>query len=198
MQSNFCTPIVLEKALTASGTNRLGGCFFHLNAIQHNTRKEFYSFIVTFSQLQFINMKKMFAKLGMPSLLTLAFLLCGMFFGSSLQAQTLTVAPTNNNTGIKVNANWKTSGQASTALEAAIAQLDQTLSSGLGTPATKMTFAVYSEVKSLLESGLSVPEATITGYNKFAPGGADRGNDSGLSQGEWTNIYNGLLSVVSQ
>ena len=133
----------------------------------------------------------------MPSLLTLAFLLCGMFFGSSLQAQSLTAA-TINTGGIKVNANWKTSGQASTALEAAIAQLDQTLSSGLGTPSTKMTFAVYSEVKSLLESGLSVPEATITGYNKFAPGGADRGNDSGLSQGEWTNIYNGLLSVVSQ
>jgi hypothetical protein len=61
-----------------------------------------------------------------------------------------------------------------------------------------MTFAIYSEVKSLLESGLSVPEATITGYNKFAPGGADRGNDSGLSQAQWTNIYNGLLSVVSQ
>jgi hypothetical protein len=197
MQSNICTPLVLEKALTASGTFRLGGCFFHLSAFQHNTRKEFYSFIVTFSQLQFINMKKMFAKLGMPSLLTLAFLLCGMFFGSSLQAQTLTVASTNTG-GIKVNANWKTSGQASTAFEAAIAQLDQTLSSGLGTPSTKMTLAVYTEVKALLESGLSVPEAAITGYNKFAPGGADRGNDSGLSQGEWTNIYNGLLSVVSQ
>lgn len=139
----------------------------------------------------------MFAKLGMPSLLTLAFLLFGMFFGSNLQAQALTaVAPNSGN--IKILANWKTSSDALQALAAEIASLDAILSSTGGTPALKMKYSIYEEAKSLLEGGLSVPVAATTAFYQYAPApGTDGAVGSALNQSEWNLIYNNLISLLS-
>jgi hypothetical protein len=142
-------------------------------------------------------MKKMFAKLGMPSLLTLAFLLFGMFFGSNLQAQALTAAAPNTG-NIKVLANWKTSTNALQALASEIASLDAILSSTGGTPALKMKYTIYVETKSLLEGGLEVPVAATTAFYHYAPGaGTDAAVDSPLNQSEWNSIYSSLISLLS-
>jgi hypothetical protein len=159
---------------------------------------EFHSFIVTFSQLQFINMKKMFAKLGMPSLLTLAFLLSGMFFGANLQAQALTAASLNSG-GIKVAATWKNSSEALQILDAEIASLDQTLSANGGPSSLKMKLTIYKEIKSLLESGLSVQVAAATAFYHYAPNGAsDRAAAyPSINQGDWSVIYNNMISLLT-
>ena len=139
----------------------------------------------------------MFAKLGMPSLLTLAFLVFGMFFGSNLQAQALTVAAPNTG-NIKILANWKASTAALQALAAEIASLDVILSSTGGTPALKMKYTIYAETKALLEGGLEVPVAATTAFYHYAPGaGTDAAVDSPLNQSEWNLIYSNLINLLT-
>ena len=150
-------------------------------------------------------MKKMFAKLGMPSLLSLAFLLGGLFFGAnSAQAQSL--VGTAGNSPIKTTAPWKSVAAAKVALNNEIAYIDQTLATS--TPsngaALKMQMTIYTAIVKDLEIGVEVPVAAYNNFYHFSPTGPQNqsvdGNPAipGITNGDWTNIYSNMLGVLAQ
>ena len=148
-------------------------------------------------------MKKMFAKLGMPSLLSLAFLLGGLFFGAnSAQAQqTLTGTPGTSNL-IKTTGTWKTVTEALAALNSEITNIGQTLATSAPSNGAqlKMKMTVYAEIVSDLEVGAEVPVAAYDNYHEVAPAaGVDsRPATPGLNNGDWINLYNDMLELLTQ
>src|SRR5690348_2769492 len=111
-------------------------------------------------------MKKMFAKLGMPSLLSLAFLLGGLLFGAtSVSAQT---TATPQNTGpIKTLGAWKNSSDAKDALLQQIDALNLTLNNGASNPnMLKVKLTIYQDIVVSLEEGVPVPDAALANFNK--------------------------------
>ncbi len=147
-------------------------------------------------------MKKMFAKLGMPSLLSMAFLLGGLFFGAnSAQAQqTLTGAPGSSNL-IKISGSWKSVNDALAALNSEITYIDQTLASSAPSNGLqlKMKMTVYAEIVKDLEVGAEVPVAAYDNYYEYAPAaGVDsRPATPGLNNGDWINLYNDMLELLT-
>lgn len=149
-------------------------------------------------------MKKMFAKLGMPSLLSLAFLLGGLFFGAnSAQAQTLTGPATSS--PFKVNATWKDVGTALSALNTEITYLNQTLDIGTpNAPQLKMKLTIYTGIAKDLEIGEEVPVAGYNNYYRYSPTGPQNQSVDanpvipGLTASDWTIIYNDMLGVLAQ
>ena len=147
-------------------------------------------------------MKKMFAKLGMPSLLSLAFLLGGLFFGAnSAQAQqTLTGTPGTSNL-IKTNGTWKNVAEALAALNSEITNIDQTLATS--NPANvvqlKMKMTVYAGIVEDLEIGSEVPLAAYTNYHELAPAANVDANPPtpGMTSGDWINLYNDMLELLT-
>jgi hypothetical protein len=145
-------------------------------------------------------MKKMFAKLGMPSLLSVAFLLGGLFFGAtSAQAQTTTAgAPTPL---IKTTGTWKSVPAAIATLNVQIAQIGQVLANSTPSNGTqlKVTMTIYKEIVIDLEQGIDTEKAAFTNYHEFAPGTGPVAHEAyPLSNGDWSNIFNEMVSQLTQ
>jgi hypothetical protein len=156
-----------------------------------------------FSQLQFFNMKKMFAKIGMPSILSLVFLLGGLFFSANTaQAQQLTDAPASSVIKLPNGLSWKSKGDAVNALQTEITSIAQELNGGGATNPIylKMQATVYSGTLTLLENGTDVPTAALNGFYAVAPSqGLDSShNTPGMSQNDWNAIYNDLIILLSE
>lgn len=152
-------------------------------------------------------MKKMFAKLGMPSLLSLAFLLGGLFFGTnSAQAQTLTGQAGASTSPIKTSAPWKAVGAAKDALNAEITYISQTLSNSAPSNGTalKMKMTIYIGIVKDLEVGVEVPVAGYNNFYRYSPTGPNNQSVDanptvpGMSTNDWNNIYSDMLGVLAQ
>ncbi len=152
-------------------------------------------------------MKKMFAKLGMPSLLSLAFLLGGLFFGAnSAQAQTLTGPAGVSASPIKTTAPWKDVASAKVALNAEISYLDNALSNNQAgnASAAKIKMVIYQDIVKDLEIGVEVPVAAYNNYYRYSPTGPDNQSVDanpvlpGVSNNDWNTIYNDMLGVLAQ
>jgi hypothetical protein len=143
-------------------------------------------------------MKKLFAKLGMNSLLTVALVLGGLFFSAnSAQAQTLTGAQ-QTTSGIKTTATWKNSNDALAVLNGEIQYLDQILTTPSATLTEKFKFEIYTEIRTNLESGLEVPKAALAGFYQHAPGSMeDTQVTPGMPQAAWTSIYNDMIGLLT-
>jgi hypothetical protein len=150
------------------------------------------------SPTQFFDMKKLFAKLGMPSLMTVALVLGGLFFSSSsAQAQTLTGSQ-QPNTGIKTTATWKNSSAATQVLTAEIQYLDGLLQGPNGTLESKMKYEIYLSVRTNIENGLEVPKAALAGFYQHAPGQMEDDQVTpGMSAAAWTSIYNSMIDLLT-
>lgn len=156
-----------------------------------------------FSQIQFFNMKKMFAKIGMPSILSLVFLLGGLFFGANTaQAQQLTDAPTTSVIKLPNGLSWKSKSDAVNALQTEINNIAQELNGGNASDPLylKMQATVYYGTRTMLENGNDVPTSALNGFYAVAPSqGLDSSqNTPGMSQNDWSAIYNDLIYLLTE
>ncbi|MEI6411398.1 MAG: hypothetical protein WCR52_18560 [Bacteroidota bacterium] len=148
-------------------------------------------------------MKKMFAKIGMPSILSLVFLLGGLFFSANTaQAQQLTDAPASSVIKLPNGLTWKSQSNAVNALQAEVNSIAQELNSGNANNPLylKMQATVYSGTITRLESGSDVPTSALNGFYAVAPAqGLDSShNTPGMSQNDWNAIYNDLITLLSE
>jgi catalase (peroxidase I) len=142
-------------------------------------------------------MKKLFAKLGMNSLLTVALVLGGLFFSAnSAQAQTLTGAQ-QTTSGIKTTATWKNSNDALQALQDELTYIETSLNNS-PTNELKAKFYIYTDIKGNLESGMEVPNAALAGFYQHAPGSMeDTQVTPGMPQAAWTSVYNDMIGLLT-
>ncbi|MBU6341324.1 MAG: hypothetical protein KGS48_07520 [Bacteroidetes bacterium] len=200
MRSN-CTSLVPKKALTA-GQSQPGLVLFLFGSIVDIAPKK--KFIHrNLSQFQFFNMKKMFAKIGMPSILSLVFLLGGLFFSSNTaQAQKLVDPAGTSVIKLPNGLTWKSKGAAVTALQTEINNIAQELNSGSASNPLylKMQATVYLGTSERLDNGMDVPTAALNGFYAVAPAqGLDSShNTPGMSQSDWNAIYNDLIALLSE
>jgi len=140
-------------------------------------------------------MKNLFAKLGVGSIVSMAFLLGGLLFcTNSAQAQTVSgSAPAGP---IKTLGTWKSTADATTSISNNLALINNALDHGsYGNYAKgKMQVVIYQGVLNSLSDGMSVQDAVFQNYYQYAPApGLDRPADANLTISDWSAIYTELL-----
>jgi len=144
----------------------------------------------------------MFAKLAIPSILSLVFMLSGLFFGAnSASAQTLSSQPVVAQQ-IKINGAWKSVGDAAAALQQEINTLDQILanSNPSNVEELKMRLTIYSEILVAIQDGTPIPVAAYNAFYKYKPiNGVDVIPPTpGIPQFTWNAIYADMINLLLQ
>lgn len=142
----------------------------------------------------------MFAKLGMPSILSLVFLLGGLLFSANSVSAQATLNSGQAPSPIKTNATWKSSTAAKDALQAEIDGYTQLIDSS--NPGNllqiKMKILVYEAVVANLETGVDVANAAFAGYYKYAPGAhVDNQAVFGMSNNDWSTLYVDMVTALT-
>jgi hypothetical protein len=143
-------------------------------------------------------MKKLFIKPGSTLLLSVVFLLSGLFFCTT-SADAQTVNGTQQTVGIKTNKQWLTENQATTALQTALTDLTNLINAGPSNPTkVKAQIYVYNEILARLSNGASTPDASTQGYYHYAPNaGSDTSAFQGLTGSDWSGIYNDMITLLT-
>lgn len=143
-------------------------------------------------------MKKVFAKLGMPSALAMVFLFGGLFLGSNSAAAQGTIASGQATSPIKTTGTWATPSEAINVLTLEINALMPVLDAN-PTPALKMEIYVYETILGMIEGGLPVPNAAYNAFYSISPTAGVDGNPSvsGISTNDWNTIYNNMLDLLT-
>lgn len=145
-------------------------------------------------------MKKMFAKLEMPSILSLVFLLGGLLFSvNNVSAQNTQSQTSGTVFKIKTTGTWKSTNVAISALQQEINALGQLMNTNPGNISeVKMRFIIYSEILSQIEGGKEISAAAYDTYYKYAPASGVDGHPAtpGISQAAWSAIYTDMVNLL--
>lgn len=145
-------------------------------------------------------MNKFFAKLGMPSVLAVLFLLGGMLLGSDVQAQTIKQAagPGIIKAGVSANFSWVTPNVAISRLNAEVAVMQAQIDAGNTSTVLQTKAKLYEAIVYSLEKGWDTGVSVNSNYGEAAQIN-DMGQKTltpGVSNSDWASIYQGLVDLL--
>lgn len=143
-------------------------------------------------------MKKLFATMGLPAVMTVVFLLGGLFFGA-VDAQAQTVTGSQPTSPIKAAVTWKTPQEVVPILQQELDFLSQQMANPGYEIKYKYQFMIYEGIIIRIEAGMPVANAAYYSFYEFAPSneGVNSQSTPGITPAGWQAMYNDMISLLT-